>query len=135
LQEWFEFKVPRISIHSNYIRQGVESEEEIDFKVNAKLIWIGNIPSSHVFTKVKKGKSTEFLSIGLSSSNDATHIVIERKKGEWILGMLSSVELTASPRRKLEELRNEYETRFGNFENFWFSDTFQELRNFGLLLV
>ncbi len=133
LQEWFDFKIPTTSIDPNHIRFSLESEEMGDFKPNSRLIWIGNEPSMH--KSVKKKKGVKYVSFNLSSANDSLQIELEQKIGEWLFEMLSSIQLTVSPRRSLEEIKKEYEERFGNFETFWCSESILALKSFGLLVI
>ena len=54
LQKWFDFKVPKTSVPSDYIRQAIE-EPEISSGKNSKVVWLGKQPRTEALTKSKKG--------------------------------------------------------------------------------
>src|SRR5690606_27017878 len=58
LQEWFEFKVPRTKIVSDYIVSVLENEPFQTYKPNQKVIWLGSKPRIDYFSKNKDRKST-----------------------------------------------------------------------------
>ena len=59
LQDWFDFKIPRTTIHPDYIHDCLLSEEKFVFKPNAKIVFVNEIGSAENYIKTKKGISYE----------------------------------------------------------------------------
>ena len=57
LQEWFEFKIPKTTIHPDYIHDCLLEEDHFSTKPNAKIIWTSVKPLVEFYTKTKKGNS------------------------------------------------------------------------------
>jgi len=45
LQEWFDFEIPRTTIHPDYILDCIEKDIYPEVKSSSKIIWLGNLPT------------------------------------------------------------------------------------------
>ena len=59
LQDWFDFKIPKTKIPQDFIHNALQEEVGFNIKPNAKIVWLGGMPTIEFFTKSKKGSSWE----------------------------------------------------------------------------
>lgn len=79
--EWFEFKMPRTTIHRNFILNALNEEESPFIAANTKLVWIGNQPSIDFFTKSKKGRSFEMAALNFFTKEHTIQIQVSEEEG------------------------------------------------------
>ncbi len=127
LQEWFDFKIPRTTIDSNYIEGCLLEEQDLILKSNAKVVWLGPFPST-VSTKKQQ------VALHFHSRTDMLHVKLGKAKGEWVLQILEKVSVYNKSIMQLKEIKADYEHQFEDFEIFWFSKPMQKIKAFGLLL-
>ncbi|MBK6265559.1 radical SAM protein [Marivirga sp. S37H4] len=127
LQEWFDFKIPRTSISPNFIMQCLEQEHQTSIKENAKVIWLGSQPQSS-----NKRKSKNHVQLTFHDKSAIIEIELEKDKALWLAKQLK--ELSAGP-ITYGTIRQNYESDFRNFEQFWHSEEIQDLRDNGLLVL
>lgn len=128
LQEWFDFKIPRTKIAPDYIQNCLETENSFETKANAKLIFVVSKPQVTTFVKTKKGMSWKMMSLTFHSKMDVTEIVLEEEKGLWFLEKLDLLSLDNNRIMTLQQLKNDYENNFTDFELFWFSKPILKFR-------
>lgn len=128
LQEWFDFKIPRTKIAPDYIQNCLETENSFDTKPNAKLLFFGTKPQVSTFVKTKKGMSWNMMTFLFHSKMDIVEIVLEEEKGVWLLEKLALLSLQNKTLLTLQQLKNDYENNFSDFELFWFSKPILKLR-------
>ena len=136
LQEWFEFKIPRTKIVSDYIVSVLENEPFQTYKPNQKVIWLGNKPRVDYFSKNKKGKIFEKVKLTFHSKNDFLEIELDKEIGKWFVWFLD--ELKQNPKGVLSygQMKKSFEEKTTeDFEPFIFSKQAIQLRDFGLLIV
>lgn len=127
LQDWFDFKIPKTKIHSDYIYNCLQ-EEDFELKFGAKILFIGNQPNISEFTKNKKGKLFEMLQLEFHSKLNDISIELEKEKGRWLLNILNEIHYSSKSKKTLQNLKSDFETRFEDFELFWTSKPLQKLR-------
>ncbi|AGC78417.1 radical SAM domain protein [Nonlabens dokdonensis DSW-6] len=134
LQEWFDFEIPPTSIEPYYIEDCLNNENFKAVKSNSKIIWLGNLPLIGSFVKTKKGKETLFLNMVFHNKTSSFEIALPEEEGNWLLDQL---ELCAPNQKTLtfSQLKNSYESNFGVFEPFWYSEELDILRANGLLVL
>ena len=132
LQDWFDFKIPRTTIHPDYIYNCLQ-EQTFDLKFNSKVVFIGNLPSVSEFTKTKKGKSFEMLRLDFHSKTDLISIELEKGKGNWLVEVLQKIHYTSNTKLTLQNLKSDFEIHFDNFEIFWTSKSILKIREFLVL--
>jgi hypothetical protein len=134
LQEWFDFEIPPTSIEPYYIEDCLNNENFKAVKSNSKIIWLGNLPLIGSYVKTKKGKETVFLDMVFHNKTSSFEIALPEEEGNWLLYQL---ELCAPNQKTLtfSQLKNSYESNFGVFEPFWYSEELDILRANGLLVL
>lgn len=135
LKDWFDFKIPRTTIHPDYIYNCLEIAPNFEIKPTARIIWIGNPPSVVVFTKSKKGQTREMVEATFHTATDSFTVVLEKEKGLWLISILETISPDLSTAKTFGQLKVEFETHFENFELFWFSKPISQLRENGLLVL
>lgn len=133
LQSWFEFKIPKTKIHTDFIYNCLENEPQFVTKPSAKIVWLGNEPSAKSFTKTKRGNSWESLEFTFHTNLETIQISLEKEVGEWLQTILPTLTPNQEKTTTFAQLKADFETEFEDFELFWFSKPMQTLREFGLL--
>ena len=135
LQEWFDFKIPKTSIKTDFMQKCLEAEPYFMVKPSAKIIWLGGKPLVSEQTKSKKGKSKQQLQLTFYDKNDSFQIVMDKENGEWFLKMMERLSVHNIESLTFSALKTDYETNFGDFELFWYSKPINSLRAHGLLVL
>ena len=135
LQEWFDFKIPKTKIPSDYIVTCLEKEESFNTKPSAKIVWIGGKPLSESFTKSKKGNSWEMMKLIFHDKRETMEISLEKDKAEWLVTKLETLSVSQSKNQTYAQLKIDFEIGFEDFELFWFSKPMNALKDFGLLTL
>ncbi len=135
LQDWFDFKIPKTKIHSDFIANALEEEEDFNIKPTAKIVWLGGKPFVDYFTKSKKGNSWEMMTLTFHDKKESFTIQTNKKEGEWLSKMLEILSVSNSKIYTFQEIKSDYETHLEDFELFWYSKPVNTLRDFGLLVL
>ena len=135
LQEWFDFKIPQTTISQDYIITCLEKEESFFTKPTAKILWLGGTPQTETFTKSKKGKQWEMMTLIFHDKNDTFDILLEVNKGQWLLEKLALLHVQNLQKISFTQLKNDFESHFDDFELFWYSKAMLTLRESGLMLA
>lgn len=133
LQDWFDFKIPKTTIPKNYITTILQSNSSIDFKEQAKVVWIGEKPQQEVFVKSKKGQTQTLTKLSFHNKNSFYEITLETEKATWLIELLQEIHVSKTP-KTLKSIKESFEKNWENFELFWFSKPLETLRNFDLLV-
>jgi hypothetical protein len=135
LQEWFDFTIPKTTIHPDFIFDALEEETNFRTKPNAKVVWLGGKPSVESFTKTKKGNSWEMMSLTFHHKKETFTIQTSQKEGEWLITTLNVISVSNSKTTQFQELKADFETELEDFELFWYSKPMSSLKEFGLLVL
>ena len=136
LQDWFEFKIPRTKVPSDFIYNAIQDEEDFNTKSSAKVVWIGNKPTLSHFTKSKKGNSWEMAALDFHSKKDVFSIQTNKEQGIWLAEMLSKISVLNSKTHTFQEIKSDYENAgLEDFELFWYSKQIKTLKESGLLVL
>lgn len=135
LQEWFDFKIPKTKIPSDYIFSCLENVNNFSIKPSAKIIWIGGKPLLETFTKSKKGNSWEMMALTFHSKTETITIQTNKNEGEWLASILEKIAITSNKTYTFQEVKVDFESHFDDFELFWFSKPILTLRENGLLVL
>lgn len=133
LQDWFEFKIPKTTIASDFIENALHDAQDFQLKPTAKIVWLGGMPSVETFTKTKKGNSWEMMTLTFHDKKESFSIQTNKMEGEWLVKILQQTNVFNSKLLTLQEIKKDFETHFEDFELFWFSKPIATLRTFGLL--
>lgn len=134
LQEWFSFKIPNTIIPPNYIYSCLGEQQEFNIKPSSKVIWLGGMPTANTVLKKKKGTTWEQAELTFNSKTECYTISIAKEKAEWFIHILEKTAPNQKP-MTYSMLKSDFESRFENFELFWFSKSIRGLRSHGLLAV
>ncbi len=136
LQKWFEEKVPRTKIASDFIEKALLENELHTFKPNAKIIFLGNMPTVEYFTQSKKGYSREMAKLGFVNKRNAQEIQILKANADWLLTLLPQLAIQNEKQLTLQQIKDSYEAaELEDFEMFWDNKPMNSLWQSGLLIL
>lgn len=135
LQDWFDFKIPRTTIPSNFIDKALQADENFNVKPTAKIVWLGGKPSVETFTKSKKGNTWEMMTLNFHSKKETFSIQTNKKEGEWLVAILAKITVSNEKTLTFQEIKTDFENSIEHFELFWYSKPIHTLREFGLLVL
>jgi hypothetical protein len=135
LQDWFDFKIPKTTIRTDFIYDALEEETNFNSKPNAKVVWLGGKPTVSSFTKTKKGNSWNMMSLTFHDKKETFVIQTNQKEGEWLVKILATISVSNSKSTQFQELKADFESELDDFELFWFSKPMNSLKEFGLLIL
>lgn len=135
LQKWFEFKIPKTSIPSNYIQEAIE-QPELASSQNAKAIWMGILPTTQIVQKSKKGNKWEEMLFTFQTNKQSFQMSVEPTKGQWFIKLLEVLQIEKEHSMTYAQIKEDY-THAGleGFELFWDNKPITSLYKAGLLLV
>ncbi|MFD3395177.1 radical SAM protein [Aquirufa sp. OSTEICH-129V] len=129
LQEWFDFKIPRTQIPKNYVARILAPKPEELPKPNAKICWLGPIPS------LEKRSRDKYI-LQMSLGRDEEELIVPEQLGMWLVDILARISLGPSKTWTFEEFQKEFNpSGLGDFRNFWEGEIVEELREMGLLVI
>ncbi len=136
LQKWFEDKVPKTTIHPDYITGLLNEEEYTNAKPTAKVIWLGKQPEIEHFTKSKKGNTWEMTSLTFHNKQTTVNIKVNQDQGIWLTNILQELTPSITKAYTLQDVKESYEKAgFDDFELFWDNKPVNGLYKFGLLTL
>ena len=134
LQDWFDFKIPRTTIHPDYIHDSLLEEENFTFKPNSKIVFLEKNVIAEDFTKTKKGNSWELTQLTFHLKTNILKIELDQEKAHWLIKILHENSIENSKKLSLLQLKTQFEENFEDFELFWFSKPMQQLKENGVIL-
>ena len=134
LQDWFDFKIPKTKVPSNFIQNCLKKEPQFTTKPNARVIWLNGTPQTETFTKSKKGNSWEMIKLTFHHKTQTFDITLNAEEGKWLVAILDKISVFSDNKTTFTQLKADFETNFEDFELFWYSKPIQTLRQFGLLI-
>ena len=135
LHKWFDFKVPPTSIHPNYIFQAI-NEPVLESSKNYKVIWIGEMPSTQIVQRSKKGNKWEELQMVFQNNQQAITINTNVEQGNWLLSILPQIGIDNGYGLSLADVKTSYQNAgLEGFELFWDNKPISQMFKVGLLKV
>jgi len=135
LHKWFDFKVPPTSIHPNYIFQAI-NEPVLESSKNYKVIWIGEMPSTQIVHRSKKGNKWEELQMVFQNNQQAITINTNVEQGNWLLSILPQIGIDNGYGLSLADVKTSYQNAgLEGFELFWDNKPISQMFKVGLLKV
>jgi len=132
LQEWFDFKVPKTTIHPRYIENELARYVEFVPKSSSKIVWIGADPE----LKLSNKKGQKVSSIFLHSGREVVSVAWPQNKAEWIMQWLLKLSIHKQQVQLFGAFQEDFErSQLGAFDAFWNSSEMLELRRMGLLVL
>ena len=134
LQDWFDFKIPKTTIHPDYIHDCLLEEDHFIFKANSKIIFLSKNVIAENYIKTKKQNSWAYTRITFHLKTNVVTIELEQEKAEWLIKVFSENHVDSSKKITLQQLKIQFEENFEDFELFWFSKPIQKLKDNGVIL-
>ncbi len=133
VREWFEFKVPRVSVKTNYVEQAIIQVQGPDKdRLKARVLWLENRPVWERPETPEKGKRR----LVFYNKTHSFALTMSRETGEWLNNVFGRLSVHNAEPVLLSELKKNYEKQFTSpFETFLRSKEWKTLRAQGLLLV
>lgn len=134
LHKWFDMKVPKPSVASDYILNIVQEEELPLSKPSAKVLFIGKLMRTEVITKTKKGNSWEVAQLNFGTNKETISIQVDKEKGMWLTQLLPQLSIHVFPAQTLQQVKDSYEANgWDDFELFFDNKPVGQLWKAGLL--
>lgn len=133
LQDWFDFKIPKTKIPSDYIYNCLQNEQNFTTKPNAKIVWLGGTPLTEIYTKSKKGNSWEMMKLTFHNKTQSYDISLNAEEGKWLVETLDKISVFAENKITFSQLKTDFEQKLEDFELFWYSKPMMTLKQFGLV--
>ncbi len=133
LHKWFDFKVPKTLVPSDFIIKSIQEEDFIKHKPETKIVWLGNLPEIEIINKSKKGSNWQICSLTFQTKKETIHIKVNEPEGKWLNALL--VKLSNLDKSfTLTEIKNDFEAAgLIDFELFWDNKPVTTLYKAGLL--
>lgn len=134
LQDWFDFKIPKTTIHPDYIHDCLLEEDSFGFKGSSKVIFMDSNVITKDLTKTKKGFSRQVKQITFHLKTNILKIELDQEKADWLIRILVENPIKNQRKITLQQLKDDFEAHFDDFEIFWFSKPIQQLKDNGIIL-
>ncbi|WP_315058042.1 B12-binding domain-containing radical SAM protein, partial [Chryseobacterium indoltheticum] len=134
LQDWFDFKIPKTTVHPDYIHDCLLDEDQFSFKGNSKIIFLAKNVIAENYIKTKKQNSWAYTRITFHLRTNIVKVDLEQEKAEWLIKVLKENTFENPKRITLQQLKTQFEENFEDFELFWFSKPMQQLKENGIIL-
>lgn len=135
LQEWFDFKIPKTRIKPDLIQDFLHVDTDFNIRPTAKILWLGGMPLVAEQLKTKRGVTRHQLHLTFHDTRESFQITLEKETGDWLLGMLERITPQHEKQVSFSQIKSDFETRFEDFELFWFSKPLKVLKAHGLLVL
>lgn len=134
LQEWFDFKIPRTTIHPDYIHDCLLEDGQFQLKTNSKVVFLTKNVIAENRIKNKKKYSGTYTLLTFHLKTNIVKVELEQEKAEWLMKVLEENAIENSKKPTIQQLKNNFEENFEDFELFWFSKPMQQLKENGVIL-
>lgn len=134
LQEWFDFKIPRTTIHPDYIHDSLLEDEDFKFKGNSKVVFLTKNVIAENRVKNKKKYSGTYTLLTFHLKTNIVKVEMEQDQAEWLMDILEEHSIDNQKKPTVQQLKNQFEENFEDFELFWFSKPMQQLKENGVIL-
>ncbi|SIS57524.1 B12-binding domain-containing radical SAM protein [Chryseobacterium gambrini] len=134
LQEWFDFKIPRTTVHPDYIHDCLLEDDDFVFKGNSKVLFLAKNLIAENRVKNKKKYNYTYTKITAHLKTNVVSVDLEQEHAEWLMKMFSDYPIENLKKPTLQQLKTQFEENFEDFELFWFSKPMQQLKENGVIL-
>jgi hypothetical protein len=134
LQEWFDFKIPRTTVHPDYIHDALLENDDFTFKGNSRIIFLAKNVIAENRIKTKKKYHYTYTQITVHLKTNIVTIDLDEGHAEWLMKMFNEYSIENIKKPTLQQLKTNFEENFENFELFWFSKSMQQLKENGVIL-
>jgi len=134
LQEWFDFKIPKTTIHPDYIHDCLLDDDNFTFKGNSKIVFLTKNVIAENRVKTKKKATYSYTRLTFHLKTNIVSIDLDQEQAEWLVKMLEENSTENAKKITLQQLKTNFEEHFDDFELFWFSKPIQQLKENGVIL-
>ncbi len=134
LQEWFDFKIPRTTVHPDYIHDALLENEDFNFKGNSKIVFLAKNVIAENRIKIKKKYNYTYTKIIVHLKTNIVTVDFDEGHAEWLMKIFNEYSIENIKKPTLQQLKTDFEENFENFELFWFSKPIQQLKENGVIL-
>lgn len=134
LQDWFDFKIPRTTIHPDYIHDCLLEDGQFSLKANSKVVFLTKNVIAENRVKNKKKYSGTYTLLTFHLKTNIVKVELEQEKAKWLMNVLEENAIENSKKPTIQQLKNQFEENFDDFELFWFSKPIQQLKENGVIL-
>ena len=134
LQSWFDFKIPKTTIHPDYIHDSLLEDDNFSFKPNSKVVFLEKNVIAEDYIKTKKGNSWELSQLTFHLKTNILKIELDKEQAHWLIRILNENSIENGKKLSLLQLKTDFENSFEDFELFWFSKPMQQLKENGVIL-
>lgn len=134
LQEWFDFKIPKTTVHPDYIHDCLLDDTQLGFKGNSKVVFLTKNVIAENRIKNKKKYSGAYTLLTFHLKTNIIKVDLEQDKAEWLMNVLKENSIENPKKVTAQQLKNQFEENFEDFELFWFSKPMQQLKENGVIL-
>lgn len=134
LQEWFDFKIPKTTIHPDYIHDCLLENEQFQLKTNSKVVFLTKNVIAENRVKNKKKYLGTYTILTFHLKTNIVKVELEQEKAEWLVNVLEENSIENSKKPTIQQLKAQFEESFEDFELFWFSKPIQQLKENGVIL-
>ena len=134
LKDWFDFKIPKTTIHPDYIHDCLLEEENFIFKGNSKLVFLDKNANVENFVKKTRAGAFEYSRLTFHLKTNIVKIELERDQADWLMKIFAENSTDNPKKITLQQLKTHFEEQFEDFELFWFSKPIQQLKENGVIL-
>ena len=135
LQEWFDFEIPKTSIHPDYIFDCIDADYYPEMKSSTKVVWLGNTPTVQDEIQIVKGSQVEMTHMTFHNKQSSTIISMSSEKASWLIDILEDLKISKSEIMTYGQLKSSFEEKYNDFTLFWFGKEISALRKIGLLVL
>ncbi|WP_215241632.1 B12-binding domain-containing radical SAM protein [Dyadobacter helix] len=136
LARWFDFKVPRTTVPKRYIERSIADKSEETLRPNAFVIWLGSLPELSLFEEASGSITQQVAELVFFDKKKEWAVETTPERGAWLVEVMPRLVIGYHQPMSLEELRADYQNQnLGDFDPLLHSDTWQELKSGGLLLL
>ncbi|KAA0130066.1 radical SAM protein [Chryseobacterium sp. SN22] len=134
LQEWFDFKIPRTTIHPDYIHDCLLEDDDFKFKGSSKIIFLTQNVIAENRIKTKKKSVYPYTKITAHLKTNIVSVDLEQEQAEWLMYAFKENAIENQKKPTLQQLKENFEQSIEDFELFWFSKPMQQLKENGVIL-
>lgn len=134
LQEWFDFKIPKTTVHPDHIHDCLLENNDFKFKGNSKVVFLMKNVIAENRVKTKKKYIYPYTQLTFHLKTNIVAVDLDQEQAEWLVKILEENFIENSKVITLQQLKTNFEENFEDFELFWFSKPMQQLKENGVIL-
>lgn len=137
IKEWFDFKVPSVSIKRNVVGQAIKEKPVFDEeRMKSGILWLESPPKYLRDNSTRKGKEIKNSRLVFYTKAETFTLTAQAEVGEWLNNIFDRFIVQNAEPMLLKDLKQNYEKQFSSpFGSFLSSNAWKTLREKGLLLI